>query len=95
MGSLIYPPGKSMIFQKEKETEKIELVAGPADLLTPTRNLIAIEGEVNNKSFEWLSQMRFYFDPKQPDVLQQLTINISNAQFYYGFEYLGVAEKLV
>ena len=62
---------------------------------TITRNLIAIEGEVNNKSFEWLSQMRFYFDPKQPDVLQQLTINISNAQFYYGFEYLGVQERLV
>ena len=41
------------------------------------------------------SQMRFYFDPKQPDVLQQLTINISNAQFYYGFEYLGVQERLV
>ena len=50
---------------------------------------------MNNKSFEWLSQMRFYFDPKQPDVLQQLTINISNAQFYYGFEYLGVQERLV
>ena len=62
---------------------------------TITRNLLAIDGEVNNKSFEWLSQMRFYFDPKQPDVLQQLTINISNAQFYYGFEYLGVQERLV
>ena len=27
--------------------------------------------------------------------MQQLTINISNAQFYYGFEYLGVQERLV
>ena len=47
-----------------------------------TRNLIQIDGEVTNKSFEWVSQMRFYFDPKQSDVLQQLTINIADAQFY-------------
>ena len=60
-----------------------------------TRSLIEIEGEVTNKSFEWVSQMRFYFDPKQADVLQQLTIYIADAQFYYGFEYLGVHDRLV
>lgn len=49
----------------------------------------------SNKSFDWLSQMRFYFDPKQTDVLQQLTIHMANAKFFYGFEYLGVQEKLV
>jgi dynein heavy chain 1 len=47
------------------------------------------------KSFEWLSQMRFTFDAKIPDVLQQLTIHMANAKFHYGFEYLGVQEKLV
>ena len=49
----------------------------------------------NSKAFEWLSQMRFYFDPKKTDVLQQLSIQMANAKFNYGFEYLGVAEKLV
>lgn len=49
----------------------------------------------SNKSFDWLSQMRFYFDPKQTDILQQLTIHMANAKFFYGFEYLGVQEKLV
>lgn len=39
--------------------------------------------------------MRFYFDPKKPDVLQQLSIHMANAQFNYGFEYLGVQDKLV
>ena len=39
--------------------------------------------------------MRFYFDAKIPDVLQQLTIYMANAKFHYGFEYLGVQEKLV
>ena len=49
----------------------------------------------SSKAFEWLCQMRFYFDPKKTDVLQQLSIHMANAQFNYGFEYLGVQEKLV
>uniref|UniRef100_A0A8C5Q446 AAA+ ATPase domain-containing protein n=1 Tax=Leptobrachium leishanense TaxID=445787 RepID=A0A8C5Q446_9ANUR len=59
-----------------------------------TRTLIK-NGIDNPKSFEWLSQMRFYFDPKQTDVLQQLSIQMANAKFNYGFEYLGVQDKLV
>ncbi len=47
------------------------------------------------RRFEWLSQMRFYFDPKKSDVLQQLSVHMANAQFNYGFEYLGVQDKLV
>ena len=47
------------------------------------------------RSFEWLCQMRFYHDPKQKDVLQQLSIRMANACFNYGFEYLGVQDKLV
>ncbi|XP_030854690.1 cytoplasmic dynein 1 heavy chain 1 [Strongylocentrotus purpuratus] len=45
--------------------------------------------------FQWLSQMRFYFDPKHSDVLQMLSIQMANARFNYGFEYLGVQDKLV
>ncbi|KAL1460411.1 hypothetical protein MTO96_027381 [Rhipicephalus appendiculatus] len=39
--------------------------------------------------------MRFYFDPRQPEVLRQLSIHMANARFSYGFEYLGVQDKLV
>jgi len=39
--------------------------------------------------------MRFYFDPKQEDVLKQLSIHMADAKFNYWFEYLGVQEKLV
>lgn len=49
----------------------------------------------DTKRFEWLSQMRFYFDPKQAEVSKHLTVSMANANFYYGFEYLGVTEKLV
>lgn len=59
-----------------------------------TRNLI--KNKVSNpKSFDWLCQMRFYFDPKQNDPLKQLSIHMANAKFNYGFEYLGVQDKLV
>jgi dynein heavy chain 1, cytosolic len=46
---------------------------------TVTRRLIA--GKINSpKAFEWLTEMRFYFDPRQSDVLQQLTIHMANAK---------------
>jgi len=55
-----------------------------------------LKNKVNNpKNFDWLCQMRFYFDPKNSEVLQQLSIQMANAKFNYGFEYLGVQEKLV
>ncbi|XP_053612058.1 dynein heavy chain, cytoplasmic isoform X6 [Plodia interpunctella] len=61
---------------------------------TVTRRLIA--SDVNSpRSFEWLCEMRFYFDPRNNDVLQQLTIHMANAKFLYGFEYLGVQDRLV
>ncbi|XP_031789302.2 dynein heavy chain, cytoplasmic isoform X5 [Nasonia vitripennis] len=61
---------------------------------TVTRRLI-YNNVSNPKAFEWLCEMRFYFDPKQIDVLQQLTIHMANAKFFYGFEYLGVQDRLV
>lgn len=61
---------------------------------TVTRRLLA-NNVTNSKSFEWLCEMRFYFDPRQNEVLQQLTIHMANARFFYGFEYLGVQDRLV
>ncbi len=47
------------------------------------------------KSFDWLCQMRFYFDHKITNVIKQLSIQMANSKFLYGFEYLGVQDKLV
>ncbi|TPX36351.1 hypothetical protein SmJEL517_g01576 [Synchytrium microbalum] len=47
------------------------------------------------KAFEWLYQMRFYYNPTVEDVLQRLTIHMANASFLYGYEYLGVSDRLV
>ncbi|KAL3321193.1 Cytoplasmic dynein 1 heavy chain 1 [Cichlidogyrus casuarinus] len=56
---------------------------------------LMLSGVQSAKDFEWLSQMRFSFDPKQSDPLQKVTIEMANAKFFYGFEYLGVTERLV
>ncbi|KAJ3212195.1 hypothetical protein HDU67_003972 [Dinochytrium kinnereticum] len=52
-------------------------------------------GASNAKEFAWLYQMRFYWNEKTEDPLQRLTIKMANATFFYGFEYLGVADRLV
>jgi hypothetical protein len=39
--------------------------------------------------------MRFYFDPKLLNFLQQLSIQIAKAHFSYGSKYLGVQDILV
>jgi dynein heavy chain 1 len=39
--------------------------------------------------------MRFYWNAKEDNLLKKLTIQIANATFYYGYEYLGVGERLV
>ncbi|KAI8967648.1 dynein heavy chain [Mycotypha africana] len=59
-----------------------------------TRQLVA-DNISSPKDFSWLYQMRFYFNHSIEDPLQRLTINMANAQFFYGFEYLGVVDRLV
>lgn len=48
------------------------------------------------QDFTWLYQLRYYFNQSATaDALSRLQIKISNAHFHYGFEYLGVGERLV
>lgn len=42
----------------------------------------------------WLLQMRYVYKP-EGDFLKRLQIKMANASLEYGFEYLGVAERLV
>lgn len=47
------------------------------------------------EDFRWLYHMRHYFNAAESDPLKKLAIKVSNATFQYGFEYLGVGERLV
>ena len=55
-----------------------------------TRRLIN-EGCDSKVDFEWLYQLRYYWHHDD----SKMSIEVANASFYYGFEYLGVAERLV
>ena len=59
-----------------------------------TRSMID-GGVCDVNDFRWLYHLRFYYNPHAENVLEKLRISLSNASFYYGFEYLGIGERLV
>ncbi|PFH54718.1 hypothetical protein AMATHDRAFT_72478 [Amanita thiersii Skay4041] len=59
-----------------------------------TRNLIQC-CSLDPKGFDWLYQMRFYFDKSADNPLDRLSIHVADAAFPYGWEYLGVPDRLV
>lgn len=58
------------------------------------RNLASLK-TTDNKAFPWLYQMRFYLDLNLEDPLERLAIKVADASFPYGWEYLGVPDRLV
>ena len=59
-----------------------------------TRALIQ-QRVADTKAFTWLSQMRFYLERSAENPLDRLAIRVANATFPYGWEYLGVPDRLV
>ncbi len=59
-----------------------------------TRQLILLNTE-NSEDFHWLAQLRYYYFANEANILERLNVRCANATFYYGFEYLGVGERLV
>lgn len=45
--------------------------------------------------FSWLYHLRFYWSSDASNIMERLCIRMSNASFFYGFEYLGIGERLV
>lgn len=44
--------------------------------------------------YSWLLQLRYVYDPNQ-DFVNRLRVKMANADLTYGFEYLGVPERLI
>ncbi|KAF6766456.1 dynein [Ephemerocybe angulata] len=59
-----------------------------------TRSLIQ-QRVTDPKGFTWLYQMRFYLDKSIENPLDRLAIKTADATFPYGWEYLGVPDRLV
>lgn len=45
--------------------------------------------------FRWLYHLRYNYNPQAVNVTEKLIVSLSNATFQYGFEYLGIGERLV
>ncbi|KAG2160116.1 dynein heavy chain and region D6 of dynein motor-domain-containing protein [Suillus bovinus] len=59
-----------------------------------TRTLIQ-QRVADTKAFTWLAQMRFYLNRSVDNPLNRLDICVADASFPYGWEYLGVPDRLV
>jgi dynein heavy chain 1 len=59
-----------------------------------TRSLIE-DGVDSPRDFRWLYHLRFHYNPAAQKLTEKLEISLSNASFFYGFEYLGIGERLV
>jgi dynein heavy chain 1 len=59
-----------------------------------TRSLMD-EGVSDPLDFRWLYHLRFRFNPHTEELTERLQISLSDADFFYGFEYLGIGERLV
>ncbi|KAI8873838.1 hypothetical protein GQ42DRAFT_152391 [Ramicandelaber brevisporus] len=55
-----------------------------------------IQQKASSKSaFVWLKQMRFYHNGGEQDATKRVTVEMASASFVYGWEYLGVPDRLV
>ncbi|CAA9986414.1 dynein heavy chain, putative [Plasmodium knowlesi strain H] len=66
--------------------------------LVHQRDVIRVLIEKNVRSvhnFTWLQYMRFYWDSSKKNSDVNLLIKMADATFEYGYEYLGMCEKLV
>lgn len=48
----------------------------------------------SSKDFRWLYHLRYNYNPSAK-LTEKLVVSLSNAKFFYGFEYLGIGERLV
>eukprot|EP00934_Nitzschia_sp_Nitz4_P009291 Nitzschia sp. Nitz4//scaffold6_size259037//29898//42524//NITZ4_001045-RA/size259037-augustus-gene-0.315-mRNA-1//-1//CDS//3329556806//9281//frame0 len=53
------------------------------------------ENVADANDFRWMYHLRYTYNPQAPNLTEKLMISLSNATFYYGFEYLGIGERLV
>ncbi|TXT09077.1 hypothetical protein VHUM_02551 [Vanrija humicola] len=52
-------------------------------------------GVTTTSNFDWLYYMRFYLNESVEDPLKRLEVRMADAIFPYGYEYLGIPDRLV
>jgi dynein heavy chain 1 len=71
-----------------------QLITGLVHQRDVIRSLIT-SGTHNASDFAWLYHMRFYLNDSIEDPLLRLQVRMADAVFPYGYEYLGIPDRLV
>lgn len=79
------------VLQRRKSEHLITELVHQRDVI---RALIAT-GIRESTNFEWLYHMRFYLNETIDDPLKRLEVRMADAVFPYGYEYLGIPDRLV
>ena len=80
--------------QKDVRQKYEKLITDLVHQRDTTRHLI--DKKVQSiEDFSWLYHMRYYLNEKEKEGIKKVTIIMTNEFIYYGFEHLGVREKLV
>ncbi|WVQ93134.1 hypothetical protein IAU59_000198 [Kwoniella sp. CBS 9459] len=79
------------VLQRKKCEHLITELVHQRDVI---RALIS-SGVRDMSSFDWLYHMRFYLNENIADPLLRLEIRMADAVFPYGYEYLGIPDRLV
>jgi dynein heavy chain 1 len=79
------------VLQRRKSEHLITELVHQRDVI---RSLISA-GVRDATNFEWLYHMRFYLDDRVDEPLSRLEVRMADAVFPYGYEYLGIPDRLV
>lgn len=79
------------VLQRRKSEHLITELVHQRDVI---RALVAT-GIRDTTNFEWLYHMRFYLNENIDDPLKRLEVRMAAAVFPYGYEYLGIPDRLV
>jgi len=79
------------VLQRRKSEHLITELVHQRDVI---RSLMGT-GTRDPTSFEWLYHMRFYLSNAIDDPLKRLEVRMADAVFPYGYEYLGIPDRLV
>lgn len=79
------------LLQRKKYESLIIEILHMRDIIN---SLIEANGHQNTINCIWNTQQAFYFEESQQDPLNRLKVKQADVDFVYGFEYLGIPEKL-
>ncbi|CCD23572.1 dynein heavy chain NDAI_0B05390 [Naumovozyma dairenensis CBS 421] len=75
--------------------KKLKLLLIEAKLYSSILTTLKEKNGIEEKQSIWMKMQRFFYHPEEKDPLKSITISQLTYTNYYGFEYIGVPERLI